>query len=409
MKLAFLLSSLLVAMASKYSFAQQSLPPCTSDTWRHNCRGDITYSNSDRYSGGFLNNKRHFFGTYLFLGDEETRGSRYEGEYKENEYHGFGTFTHKSGWKYIGEFVGNKFNGRGTYYHSNGAYFEGQYKDNKRHGFGAHTLSDKSRRVGDWIDDKAAGEGIYYMADGRISQSGRWEDNKLVASYSLDSEKFSFTRNIHQSQPSQITTGWGLFIGKNGSVNELEALRLTAEAIKSAESANNERATSVYRNNLGVIHMCALDPRVRDYELGRKIMKREFGKNNISSDNYIWGVFLRVEETNEKEFISVLKEQRPTHLISKYIQANNNRLPKGLADALKILEAGAYKGDYEAAKWIAYQYECSRKPLDLKEAERWFSRALALQRENPNVGEREIRSLEERLTRIQILKRLQTQ
>lgn len=270
-------------------------------------------------------------------------------------------------------------------------------------------MSDKSRRVGEWIDDVAAGEGIYYMADGRISQSGRWENNKLIASYPLDPKKFSFSRDIHQNLSIQTTTGWGLFIGKTGNVDELEALRLTAEAIKSAELASNERAASVHRNNLGVIHQCALDPRVRDYELGRKIMNREFGKNNFSNENYIWDVFLRKEEANEKEFISFLKERRPTHLIAKYIQANNNRLPKRTADALKILEGGAYKGDYEAAKWIAYQYECSNRPLDLKEAERWFARALALQRQNPSVEDRERRSLEERSTRIQILKRSQPQ
>lgn len=199
-----------------------------------------------------------------------------------------------------------------------------------------------------------------------------------------------------------INKGWLSFVGKAGSVDEFEALRLTAEGVQRGRSGTNQELISIGINNLGVIHMCARDPRVRDYSFGRKVSSREVGKNKFSSDNYIWGVFLRAEEADSKAFIKFLRSERKSHAVTGYIERNSGRLPKNRAEALRILEGAAAGGDYNAAKWIGYFYECGPAAIDVPSALKWISLAA----ENAKKGEApegDRSSINTRLERLRLL------
>jgi hypothetical protein len=199
-----------------------------------------------------------------------------------------------------------------------------------------------------------------------------------------------------------VNDGWSMFVGTNGVVDEFEALRLTAEGVQLARLVNAPQALSIGINNLGVIHMCAADARVRDYDFGRKVSEREVGKNDMSTDNFIWGVFLGKEKVDSSKFLAILKSNLGNHPVSRYVKQNNGRLPKTRLDALKILEREALNGDPEAAKWMAYQFECSKGDIDIKNAIFWFS----LSGENAikkNLSELQRWSIDQRRNRLAIL------
>lgn len=94
LKSMFVIACLLTSMAGG-AFARSSLPACEgsdSSIWT-NCFGSISYSSTEKYSGEFLDGRRHGMGTFTFFG----------------------------GWKYVGEFKAFKRNGLGIYYGPDGS------------------------------------------------------------------------------------------------------------------------------------------------------------------------------------------------------------------------------------------------------------------------------------------------
>jgi hypothetical protein len=199
-----------------------------------------------------------------------------------------------------------------------------------------------------------------------------------------------------------INRGWASFVGRSGIVDEFEAFRLTAEGVQKARSAKSQGVKSIGINNLRVIHMCARDPRVRDYSFGRKVGSTEVGRNRYSSDNYIWGVFLRAEEADSDAFISFLKKELRSHPVTGYIEKNSGRLPRNSAEAVRILKLAADRSDHDAAKWVGYFYECGPAAIDIASALKWMS--LAAENAEKNGAHDGVRkSINDRLTRLKLL------
>ena len=73
--------------------------------------GSITYSNGDKYTGTFKDEKRHGIGIYLYK-----HGDVYEGEFADHEIKGIGTYLFATGKKYVGEWEGGIYNGYGIFY-----------------------------------------------------------------------------------------------------------------------------------------------------------------------------------------------------------------------------------------------------------------------------------------------------
>jgi len=199
-----------------------------------------------------------------------------------------------------------------------------------------------------------------------------------------------------------INRGWASFVGKSGGVDEFEAFRLTAEGLQKAGAGENREVSSIAKNNLRVIHKCARDPRVRDYSLGQKVASKEVGKNRFSSENYIWGVFLRTEEADPQAFIKFLKTELRSHPVTGYIERNSGRLPGNNAEALRILKGAAVKGDYNAAKWVGYSYECGPGAIRVSDALKWMSLA-AENAEKKGAAVGDLRSINERVTRLRLI------
>ncbi len=146
-------------------FAQNSLPPCPINGYRHNCFGIDTFAS----------------------------GNKYEGEYKDNKRSGQGTFTFANGDKYVGEYKDGNRNGLGTYTFSDGNKYVGEYKDSKRNGLGTYTFSDGKKYVGEFTDNDFNGHGILYSSNSTIIKQGMWVTGSLVQSLALDTQRFPFS------------------------------------------------------------------------------------------------------------------------------------------------------------------------------------------------------------------------
>lgn len=186
-KLLFVLAFGLLPLGS---WAQSSLPPCPVSDYLHNCFG------TEGSQGSFM----------------------YVGEFRENRRNGTGTLTVPSGDRYVGEFL-----------------------NDTKHGIGTLTVSDGARYVGEFRSDKRNGQGIEYHADGKVNRSGRWENDKLVQSYTLDTSRFPFNR------PGQAATTPTLDPGKaerDRLAAEVEAERKKRETLEvrlAAETKERER------------------------------------------------------------------------------------------------------------------------------------------------------------------------
>lgn len=199
-----------------------------------------------------------------------------------------------------------------------------------------------------------------------------------------------------------IAAGWRAFVGSSGGVEEFEAVRMTSEGVRLSRISGATNALSVGLNNLSVFHRCSSDTRIRDYDLGKKIASSEVGKNSYSSDNFIWGVFLRREVADTQKFVSFLNTYEKNHSVTAYLRKSSGRLPKDTAAAVKFLKNEASKGDYQAAKWVAFHYECGMNQIDISTAKEWMALAVSNARKSDapiNVQ----RAIEERLSRLVIL------
>ena len=126
------------------------------------------------------------FGTYT-----NDSGYRYVGEWKANKQHGQGTAVFADGDKYVGEFKDGKRNGQGTYTFVDGTTQTGEWRDEKQHGQGTTTFADGRKYVGEYKDHRFSGKGIFYLANGSVSQSGIWNDDKLITSQYVDPNTFT--------------------------------------------------------------------------------------------------------------------------------------------------------------------------------------------------------------------------
>ena len=65
---------------------------------------------------------------------------------------GDGIYTWSDGEKYVGGYKNDKKHGQGTYTWADGSKYVGEYKDDKKHGQGTMTLPDGQKIVGVWKD-----------------------------------------------------------------------------------------------------------------------------------------------------------------------------------------------------------------------------------------------------------------
>jgi len=108
------------------------------------------YPSGDRYTGQWLNGRKHGHGVAEFVS-----GNRYEGEWDNDFKHGKGTITFVDGTTYSGDWC----------------------KDHK-HGYGIAKFASGNRYEGQWVDDAMEGQGTFYYARGDV-YSGEWKRGKI--------------------------------------------------------------------------------------------------------------------------------------------------------------------------------------------------------------------------------------
>lgn len=156
--------------AMSLALAQSSLPECPWSGVRHNCRGEMTLPNGDKYVGDFVNGKRTGKGVQTQVG-----GWKYVGDFKDDVFEGHGTFTLQGGWDYVGEFRSGRFGGQGALVLPDGRKYVGEFKADNFSGKGTLTFPDGRKYVGEFKNDVYDGQGAEYLADGAVARSGYWE------------------------------------------------------------------------------------------------------------------------------------------------------------------------------------------------------------------------------------------
>jgi hypothetical protein len=86
-------------------------------------QGVFTYTNGDRYEGGYLNNLRHGRGAYFYKS-----GNRFTGEYVNGE-KTYGTLVYSNGNTYVGDFKNDKKHGKGIMYFADGKVLNGYWEN----------------------------------------------------------------------------------------------------------------------------------------------------------------------------------------------------------------------------------------------------------------------------------------
>jgi S1-C subfamily serine protease len=118
------------------------LPPCKE--YRHNCYGEMTSPNGEKYVGEFKNNKFSGQGTLTLA-----NGTKFVGEFKD-ENNGQGTLSFANGDMYVGELKARKYSGQGTFNFANGDKYVGGFKDGFRNGQGTLTFASGDTSTGMW-------------------------------------------------------------------------------------------------------------------------------------------------------------------------------------------------------------------------------------------------------------------
>ncbi|WP_295937163.1 hypothetical protein [uncultured Alistipes sp.] len=93
--------------------------------------------------------------------------ARFEGEMRNGKYY-FGTFTYKSGAKYTGPFLDRKRHGFGQMWFVSGAIYIGYWLNDLRHGAGTHIATDGSIISGVFYNDEL-------ITGHSVSKDGKFE------------------------------------------------------------------------------------------------------------------------------------------------------------------------------------------------------------------------------------------
>lgn len=126
-------------------------------------KGEIAYTNGDRYEGAFVRNQRSGAGTLTYAD-----GGSYEGEWHNDMRHGCGSLTEASGSVFEGTFVEDKKHGMGMESLASGESYTGKFDGNMRHGRGILDLPDGSVYEGHFVQNFQQGKGCLKYPSGDV-------------------------------------------------------------------------------------------------------------------------------------------------------------------------------------------------------------------------------------------------
>ncbi|XP_057680157.1 MORN repeat-containing protein 3-like [Corythoichthys intestinalis] len=141
-------------------------------------RGTIFAVNGDNYTGEWLDNRKHGWGTQEW----KASGSLYNGEWKSGKQEGYGIFsilrqdTKTYMTQYCGEWKNGMKHGHGSFFDVHATY-EGEWSEDNRSGWGRLTYKCGDLYEGEWLWDKEHGMGVIQFANGNWYE-GSWRNGK---------------------------------------------------------------------------------------------------------------------------------------------------------------------------------------------------------------------------------------
>ncbi|KAG7387292.1 phosphatidylinositol-4-phosphate 5-kinase-like protein 1 [Phytophthora pseudosyringae] len=138
---------------------QQEIYEGMLDDERRHGRGKYHYANGTVYDGDWEYGKREGSGTFTW-----PNGDVYSGHFVDEMQHGFGSFFSAStGDTYEGAWARNVREGHGKIIYASGKVFEGTFHQGRRHGTGIMTYSNGNSYHGVWNRDLKQGGGRYVL------------------------------------------------------------------------------------------------------------------------------------------------------------------------------------------------------------------------------------------------------
>ncbi|XP_061661514.1 MORN repeat-containing protein 3-like isoform X2 [Syngnathoides biaculeatus] len=141
-------------------------------------RGTVFAVNGDNYTGEWLDNKKHGWGTQEW----KSTGAIYNGEWKFGKHDGYGIFsilrpeTKKYVTQYCGEWKNGMKHGHGSFFDVHATY-EGEWSEDNRNGWGRLSYKCGDLYEGEWLWDKEHGTGVIQFANGNWYE-GSWKYGK---------------------------------------------------------------------------------------------------------------------------------------------------------------------------------------------------------------------------------------
>lgn len=208
-----------------------------------------------------------------------------------------------------------------------------------------------------------------------------------------------------------INSGWELFCGLGGKVDEKAAYGYTKYGLQKALSdlqenfSSNSHIVSTALNNIGVLHSCSGEPSIRNWNLGHAYIEEaaKYEGSSYAPSNLLWEFFLRERYLNEDELAKLAEEVKYNHKVFKYLN-KLGRLPQNHQEAMSFLVDEAKLGDPDAALWVAYGLECGPQKLNFDAIE-WYKSSLS----NSVYGSVTYNQAAIRLQRLELLKKFPLQ
>eukprot|EP00434_Breviolum_minutum_P022831 symbB.v1.2.020145.t1/scaffold1642.1/size107908/4 len=135
------------------------------------------------YTGEWLNNERHGFGTQVWKD-----GAKFTGYWAQNFAEGAGKFQHANGDVFVGNWKSNAAHGVGQYVHAHrGITISGEWQEDLQHGYGVEMWQGGARFEGQFHYGQKSGFGIYHWPDGS-TYAGQWRNNSITGYGRYDGE-----------------------------------------------------------------------------------------------------------------------------------------------------------------------------------------------------------------------------
>lgn len=144
----------------------------------------IKFRDRDVFEGEVSNGKANGLGVYV-QGDQRFAGDKFQGQLALGMWQGVGVFESTSGEagrpaRYGGEFTGGQLAGMGVIMRADGVRQAGAVVNGALTGHGVETRGSGERVEGEFKNGLADGYAAHWAADGRVIESGRFEQGRLV-------------------------------------------------------------------------------------------------------------------------------------------------------------------------------------------------------------------------------------